>query len=115
MKFVLQPICSEKKSNWMSASFSVVNLTENFDVIGYFPKLTATRLTKFLKRPSNSEKVIIKGKRVNRGGGGGGYGLEVPCEYYFQGDNFLCNWFKQKLMKEEFDLQPADQTRLTSN
>ena len=70
VKFVLQPICSEKKSNWMSASFSVVNLTENFDVIGYFPKLTATRMTQFLKRPSNSEKVIIKGKRVNRGGGG---------------------------------------------
>ena len=36
----------------------------------------------------NSARVIIKGKRVNRGAG---YGLEVPCEYHFEGDNFLCN------------------------
>ena len=32
-----------------------------------------------------SARLIIKGKRVNRGAG---YGLEVPCEYHFQRDNF---------------------------
>ena len=42
------------------------NLTDQFDVIGHVPKLMATWLTKFLKRPSNSGKAIIKGKRVNR-------------------------------------------------
>lgn len=63
---------------------SIVNLTEDFDVIGHVPKLMSTWLTKFLKRLSNSGKVIIKGKRVNRGSG---YGLELPCEYHFQGDN----------------------------
>ena len=36
----------------------------------------------------NSARVIIKGKRVNRGAG---YGLEVPCEYHFEEDNFPCN------------------------
>ena len=36
----------------------------------------------------NSARVIIKGKRVNRGAG---YGLEVPCEYHSEGDNFSCN------------------------
>ena len=35
-KFVLQPICSEKKSNWISMPLSVVNLKENFDVIRRF-------------------------------------------------------------------------------
>ena len=69
------------------------HLTDQFDVIGHVPKLMATWLTKFLKRPSNSGKAIIKGKRVNRGGG---YGLKVPCEYHFQGDDFSCNWLKQK-------------------
>ena len=34
----------------------------------------------------NSARVIIKGKRVNRGAG---YGLEVPCEYHFEGDNVV--------------------------
>ena len=33
------------------------------------------------------------------------YGLEVPCEYQFEGVNFPCYWFKQKFMKEEFNLQ----------
>ena len=47
----------------------------------------ATWFSKFLKRPTNWKKVIIKGKRVNRGGG---YGLEVPCEYLFEGDCFSC-------------------------
>ena len=73
-------------------SVSVVNLTENFDAIGHAPYLMATWLIKFLKRLSNSEKVIIKGKCINREGG---YGLEVPCEYHFQGDNFSCNWLKK--------------------
>lgn len=48
------------------------NWTENFDVIGHVPKLIATRLNKFLKKPSNYRNFIIKGKRINRGGG---YGL----------------------------------------
>ena len=58
------------------------NLTNKYDVIGHVPKLMARWLTKFLKRPSDSAGVIIKGKRVNRGGG---YGLEVPCEYHLKG------------------------------
>ena len=42
------------------------NLSGKFEVIGHVPKLMATWLSKFLKRPMNCEKVIIKGKRVNR-------------------------------------------------
>ena len=56
-------------------------------------------LTKFLKCTKNSDKVIIKGNRDNRGGG---YGLEVPCEYQFNGDTFSCDWLKEKLTKEKF-------------
>ena len=78
------------------------NLNDEFDVIGHVPKLMAMWLTKFLKRPLNSAKVIVKGKRVNRGGG---YGLEVPCQYHFQGDNFSCKWLHEKLIKEEFHVQ----------
>ena len=43
-------------------------------------------LTKFLKRATNIRKVVIKGKRVNRGSG---YGLQIPCEYQFMGDALL--------------------------
>ena len=30
------------------------------------------------KRPTKSGKAIVKGKRIS---GGGGFGLEIPCEY----------------------------------
>ena len=54
----------------------------------------------FLKRATNSGKALIRGKRVNRGGG---YGLEIPCEFHFTGDEFSINWLKEKLKKEGFD------------
>ena len=63
------------------------NMPDRFEVIGHVPALMATWLSKFLKRPTNCAKVIINGKRVNRGGG---YSLEVPCEYIFEGDSFSC-------------------------
>ena len=58
-------------------------------------------ITKFLTRGTNNGKAVVKGKRVNRGGG---YGLEVPCEYFFKGDKFSISWLKTKLEKEGFEL-----------
>ena len=57
-------------------------------------------LTKFLKRQTNSAKVIIKGKRVNRGSG---YGLKISCEYHFHRDRFSCQWLKEKLNNTSVD------------
>ena len=66
-------------------AITIITITVKKDILLIFrvlsfkpisPKLMATRLTKFLKRPSNSGKAIIKGKRLNKGGG---YGLQVPC------------------------------------
>ena len=56
----------------------------------------------FLKRATNSGKAVIRGKRVNRGGG---YGLEIPCEFHYAGDEFSINWLKKKLKKEGFDVK----------
>ena len=35
---------------------------------------------------------------------GTGFGLELPCEFKFQGENFSCDWLKEKLKKENFDV-----------
>ena len=75
-------------------------LNAYFEVIGHVPKLMAIWLTKFLKRATNSSKAVVRGKRVNRGGG---YGLDVPCEFHFTGDAFSIAWFKTKLAKEGFN------------
>ena len=58
------------------------------EVVGHVPKLMAQWVTKFLKRASNSGTVVITRKWVNRGAG---YGLELPCEFKFQGDKLLCD------------------------
>ena len=55
-------------------------------------------LTKILKRATNIGKVVIKGKRINRGGG---YGLEILCQ--FMGDAFSISWLREKLQKQGFD------------
>lgn len=53
---------------------------------------------KFLKRQTNSGKVIITGKRVNRGAG---YSLKIPWEHHFYGDAFSCLWRKGKFDKRK--------------
>ena len=58
-------------------------MRDDIEVIGHVPKLMANWLTTFLKRATNSGKAMIRGKRVNRGGG---YGLEIPCEFHFVGN-----------------------------
>ena len=77
-------------------------MMRDLDIIGHVSKLMALWLSKFLKRASNSSKAVVKGKRVNRGGG---YGLEIPCEYAFTGDSFSINWLKTKLIKKEFEIK----------
>lgn len=94
----VQPGRTAKKS--LASPFCHPNeMNANFQVIGHAPKLMAIWLTKFLKRATNSSKVVVRGKRVNRGGG---YGLEVPCVYSFTGDAFSIGWLKAKLTKEGF-------------
>ena len=39
--------------------------------------------TQFLKLKSSSVASRVTGEEVNRGGG---YGLEIPCEYLVEGD-----------------------------
>ena len=68
-------------------------------VLGYVSKLMALWLTKFLKRPTNKGRAVVKGKRVNRGAG---YGLEIQCEYCFTGDEFTIQWLKSKLEEQGF-------------
>ena len=53
--------------------------------------------TKFPKRGTNEGKAVVTGKRINSGGG---YGLEVPCEYHLRGDKFSIGGWNQNLIKK---------------
>ena len=51
-------------------------------------------LKKFLSLPNYSIRVHVKGKRINRGVG---YGLEIPAEYLFYGNERGIQWVKRTL------------------
>ena len=51
-------------------------------------------LKKFLPLPNYSIRVHVKGKRINRGVG---YGLEIPAEYLFYGNERGIQWVKRTL------------------
>ena len=51
-----------------------------------------------MKRQTNCGEVVIKGKPVNRGGN---FGLEVRCEYSFEGDDLSCELLHRKDTKQQ--------------
>ena len=51
-------------------------------------------LKKFLSLANYSIRVHVKGKRINRGVG---YGLEIPAEYLFYGNERSIQWVKRTL------------------
>ena len=87
-------------------------LGSDFQVLGNVPKLMRSWLTKFLKRATSSGKAVIKGKRIDRGGG---YGLEVPCECHFTEDKFTVARLKSKLENEVFELKLGNGPLTTDN
>ena len=66
----------------------------------------------FLKVPNTSIEVEVIGKRMNRGGG---YGLEIPVAYRFNGPEKLVKWLIKKIVavRKEFDCKVSN--KLTEN
>ena len=87
-------------------------MMHDYKVTCHLPKLMALWLTKFLKQRTNSGKVVVKGKRVNRGRG---YGLEIPCRYTFEGDSFSIKWLKGNLAKVKFEVKNSSTEQHTNS
>ena len=51
-------------------------------IVGHVPFNLAPTVSAFLRRSRNKCLAEVRGSKVNRGGG---YGLEIPCEYHFFG------------------------------
>ena len=98
---VVRPLTRPPKDNDLgqvpcpSAEDRPNTVQTNEDVVGHIPLRMASCVSKFMKRRTNKSKVVVTGKRVNRGAG---YGLEIPCEYNFFGDNETSiPWLKSKI------------------
>ena len=49
---------------------------------------------KLLSFPNHSIRTCVKGKKIN---GGVGYGLEIPADYIFYGNEKAIQWAKRTL------------------
>ena len=58
-------------------------------------------MTKSLELASNSATALFTEKRINRGAG---QGMELPCEFKFQGVKFSCHWLEEKLKRKTVTL-----------
>ena len=50
----------------------------------------------FLSLPNHTIRVLVTGKRINRGAG---YDLQIPVEYMFNGNKKALQWAKKNLDK----------------
>ena len=62
--------------------------------VGYVPFLYFSTLKKFLSLPNRTIRVLVTGKRINLGAG---YGLEIPVEYVFNGNEKALQWANKNL------------------
>ena len=57
---------------------------------------------KFLSLPYHCIKVCVEGKTVNLGAG---YGLEIPAEYTFVGNEKVIEWLKKAIAKVDRNME----------
>ena len=58
-------------------------------VVGHVPFLHSSTFKKFLSLPNHTTRVLVTGKRINRGAG---HGLAITIEYVFNGNEKALQW-----------------------
>ena len=71
-------------------------------VVWHVPKNISKIVFMFLSLPHCALDIFVTGKRINRGGG---YGLEIPANFYFYDPEKAINWLKNKINKIEEKLK----------
>lgn len=73
-------------------------------VVGHVPLSYSRCVSQFLEISSSTVTCKVTGKRVTRGGG---YGLEVPCQYSFKGNSLAVKWLSERIAKERKIVEDA--------
>ena len=63
-------------------------------LVSLVPFLYSSTFKKFLSLPNHTIKMLVTGKRINRGAG---YDLEIHLEYVFNGNEKAPQWAKKNL------------------
>ena len=83
---------------------NAVAVTKDGKVVSHVPLIYTRYVSRFLELESSSASCEVTGKRLNRGGG---YGLEVPCKYKFQGVPKVVAWIAKCIGKENDKITTA--------
>ena len=73
-------------------------------VVGHMPLFYSHCVSQCLEISSNTVTCMVTGKRVNWGGG---YGLEVPCQYSFKGNSLAVRCLGERIAKERKIVEDA--------
>ena len=73
-------------------------------VVEHVPLSYSRCVSQFLEISSSAVTCTVTGKRVNRGGG---YGLEVPCQYSFKGNSLTVKELRERIAKERKIVEDA--------
>ena len=71
-------------------------------LVGHVLKNMSKIVFMLLSLPHCALGIFVTGKRINRGGG---YGLEIPANFYFYGPEKAINWLGNKINKIEEKLK----------
>ena len=91
-------ICEPEESNEHDKYAVAIVFDDCFlkKVVGHVLLYWSKLAFKFLQFQNHSIRVVVTGKRVNRGTG---LGLEIPVDYFFYGDSRVIAWFKNSIEK----------------
>lgn len=73
-------------------------------VVGHVPLFYSRCVGQFLEISSIAVTCTVTGERVNRGGG---YGLEVPCQYSFKRNSLTVKGLSERIAKERKIVEDA--------
>ena len=83
---------------------NAVAITRDGKVVGHVPLIYTRYVSRFMELESSSASCKVTAKRLNRGGG---YGLEVPCKYKFQGVPKVLAWIARCIAIENDKITTA--------
>ena len=77
---------------------NAIALMNKEKIVGHVPKNISVWMAIFLKLKKSSIASRVTEEQVSRGGG---YGLEIACEYLVESDMRAVDWLLQKVEKEK--------------
>ena len=95
-------LCKQERDNKHDENAIAALKCSGTSYCWHVPFCYSSLFMKFLSLPYHCIKVCVEGKRVNRRAG---YGLEIPAEYTFAGNEKVIEWLKKAIAKVDRNME----------